>query len=57
MFAGNPAGVWLLEEWLPNEQLPAIRGAERLFCEDRGERVGIGGEAVAYVEGRIHLPA
>lgn len=32
------------------------RGGE-LFCEDRGERVGIGGEAVTYVEGRIHLPA
>ena len=24
MFAGNPAGVCLLEEWLPNEQLQAI---------------------------------
>ncbi len=32
------------------------RGGE-LFCEDRGARVGIGGEAVTYVEGRIHLPA
>lgn len=29
------------------------RGGE-LFCEDRGERVGIGGNAVTYVEGRIH---
>ena len=32
------------------------RGGE-LFCEDRGDRVGIGGEALTYVEGRIHLPA
>ncbi len=32
------------------------RGGE-LFCQDHGERVGIGGEAVTYVEGRIHLSA
>jgi PhzF family phenazine biosynthesis protein len=25
-----------------------------LFCEDRRERVGIGGNAVTYVEGRLH---
>ncbi len=31
------------------------RGGE-LFCEDRGGRVGIGGEAVTYVEGQIYLP-
>ena len=31
------------------------RGGE-LFCEDRGERVGIGGEAITYVEGKIYLP-
>lgn len=30
------------------------RGGE-LFCEDRGERVGIGGEALTYVEGNIYL--
>ncbi len=30
------------------------RGGE-LFCEDRGERVGIGGNAVTYSEGKIHL--
>ncbi len=30
------------------------RGGE-LFCEDRGDRVGIGGEALTYVEGTIHL--
>ncbi|PZR70995.1 MAG: isomerase [Chthoniobacterales bacterium] len=30
------------------------RGGE-LFCEDRGERVGIGGKAVTYAEGSIHL--
>lgn len=29
------------------------RGGE-LFCEDRGERVGIGGNAVTYVEGQLH---
>ena len=34
----------------------STRGGE-LFCEDRGDRVGIGGEAVTYVEGRIHFPA
>ena len=28
------------------------RGGE-LFCEDRGERVGIGGNAVTYVEGKL----
>lgn len=32
------------------------RGGE-LFCEDRGSRVGIGGEALTYVEGQIHLSA
>jgi PhzF family phenazine biosynthesis protein len=31
------------------------RGGE-LFCEDRGERVGIGGMVVLYMEGAIHLP-
>ena len=31
------------------------RGGE-LFCEDRGERVGIGGTALTYVEGRLELP-
>jgi PhzF family phenazine biosynthesis protein len=30
------------------------RGGE-LFCEDRGERVGIAGKAVLYLEGTIHL--
>jgi PhzF family phenazine biosynthesis protein len=30
------------------------RGGE-LFCEDRGERVRIGGHAVTYVEGQIHV--
>ena len=34
----------------------SARGGE-LFCEDRGDRVGIGGEAVTYVEGKIHLSA
>jgi PhzF family phenazine biosynthesis protein len=32
----------------------SARGGE-LFCCDRGDRVSIGGEAVTYVEGRIHL--
>jgi len=32
----------------------SARGGE-LFCEDRGERVGIGGDAVTYVEGRLYL--
>ncbi len=32
----------------------SARGGE-LFCEDRGDRVGIGGEAVTYAEGKIHL--
>jgi PhzF family phenazine biosynthesis protein len=30
------------------------RGGE-LFCEDRGERVGIGGSAITYVEGKLNL--
>jgi PhzF family phenazine biosynthesis protein len=30
------------------------RGGE-LFCEDRQSRVGIGGNAVTYVEGKLHL--
>jgi PhzF family phenazine biosynthesis protein len=32
------------------------RGGE-LFCEDRGDRVGIGGNALTYVEGKIDVPA
>ena len=32
----------------------SARGGE-LFCQDRGDRVSIGGEAVTYVEGTIHL--
>ena len=32
----------------------SARGGE-LFCEDRGDRVGIGGNAVTYSEGKIHL--
>ena len=31
------------------------RGGE-LFCEDRGARVGIGGMAITYAEGTLHLP-
>ena len=31
------------------------RGGE-LWCEDRGSRVGIGGHAVKYLEGRIFVP-
>jgi PhzF family phenazine biosynthesis protein len=31
------------------------RGGE-LFCEDRGPRVGIGGTAITYAEGTLHLP-
>ncbi len=31
------------------------RGGE-LFCEDRGDRVGIGGHAVTYVEGKLNVP-
>ncbi|MDQ3199625.1 MAG: PhzF family phenazine biosynthesis protein [Verrucomicrobiota bacterium] len=34
----------------------SARGGE-LFCEDRGDRVGIGGQALTYVEGKIHLSA
>jgi PhzF family phenazine biosynthesis protein len=30
------------------------RGGE-LFCENRGERVGIGGHAITYVEGKVHF--
>lgn len=30
------------------------RGGE-LFCEDRGDRVGIGGNAITYVEGKISV--
>jgi len=33
----------------------SARGGE-LFCEDRGERVGIGGNAVTYTEGKLYLP-
>jgi PhzF family phenazine biosynthesis protein len=31
------------------------RGGE-LFCEDRGARVGIGGSALTYVEGKLNVP-
>jgi hypothetical protein len=30
------------------------RGGE-LLCQDRGDRAGIGGNAVIYVEGKVHL--
>jgi PhzF family phenazine biosynthesis protein len=33
----------------------SARGGE-LFCEDRGARVGIGGNAVTYSEGKLHVP-
>jgi len=33
----------------------SARGGE-LWCEDRGNRVGIGGHAVKYLEGRIFVP-
>ncbi len=32
----------------------STRGGE-LFCEDRGERVGIGGNAVTYLEGQLYI--
>jgi PhzF family phenazine biosynthesis protein len=35
-------------------QLSARGGA--LWCEDRGERVRLGGHAVLFLEGRLHLP-
>jgi len=31
------------------------RGGD-VFCEDRGERVGIGGTAITYVQGKMELP-
>jgi PhzF family phenazine biosynthesis protein len=34
----------------------SARGGE-LYCEDRGDRVGIGGEAVLYLEGEIEIDA
>lgn len=34
----------------------SARGGE-LFCEDRGERVSIGGRAVLYLAGTVHVPA
>jgi predicted PhzF superfamily epimerase YddE/YHI9 len=43
----------LSKQKLHARQLPK-RGGE-LFCENRGERVGIGGDAVTYVEGKLHL--
>ncbi len=33
----------------------SARGGE-LWCEDRGDRVGIGGRAVQYLEGRVTVP-
>ena len=33
----------------------SARGGE-LFCEDRGERVAIGGEALTYIKGELYLP-
>jgi PhzF family phenazine biosynthesis protein len=41
----------LNKRFLRARQISA-RGGE-LFCEDRGERVGIGGDAVTYVEGML----
>lgn len=35
-------------------QLPARGG--RLWCEARGERVRIGGQATLYLQGEIRLP-
>jgi len=37
----------------PRARQISKRGGE-LFCEDRGDRVGIGGNAVTYVEGKLH---
>ena len=41
LFAGNPAGVCLLEEWLPDEQLQAIAAENNLpetaFLLERGD--------------------
>jgi predicted PhzF superfamily epimerase YddE/YHI9 len=38
LFGGNPAGVCLLDEWLP---------------DDRDERVKIGGRMVRYLTGNL----
>jgi predicted PhzF superfamily epimerase YddE/YHI9 len=52
----------LVPYWAPRlgrKQLHARQVSRRggeLFCEDRGERVGIGGNAVTYVEGTVRLP-
>lgn len=39
--------------WMEARQLSRRGGA--LICEDRGDRVGIGGNAVLYLEGRIRV--
>lgn len=44
----------LKKERLHARQLSA-RGGE-LFCENRGDRVGVGGSAVAYLVGEIYIP-
>ena len=68
VFAGNPAAVCPLPQWLADETLQAIamennlsetaffvpRGGE-LWCEHRGERIRIAGQAALYMEGMITL--
>ncbi len=81
LFSGNPAGVCLLADWLPDGVLQSIAAENNLaetafvvqrdsyfdlrwftpalemdlFCEHRGERVGITGRAVTYSTGFLHV--
>jgi PhzF family phenazine biosynthesis protein len=61
-FVTGSAHCTLVPYWaarLGRKQLHARQVSERggeLFCEDRGERVAIGGKAVIYLEGTLAVP-
>jgi hypothetical protein len=52
--AASRVGLWA--KVLGKKRLHALQVSKRggeLFCEDRGDRVGIAGRAVLYLEGNI----
>ena len=69
VFAGNPAAVCVMENWLPDEIMQKIAAENNLsetafqasprggivYCENKGDRVLISGKAALYCEAEIFI--
>ena len=51
VFAGNPAGVCVMDAWLPEDTVVAYQASRRggtLYCTQAGERIRMSGKAAVY---------